>query len=90
MQNCFIESFKGKFREECLNENWFTSLEDAKRIIEAWRQDYNQVRPHSSLNNQTPEAFAEKSRDPLGGQGGIKRLANTQIQRKPKPSVLSF
>ena len=56
MQNCFIESFKGKFREECLNENWFTSLEDAKRIIEAWRQDYNQVRPHSSLGDLTLRA----------------------------------
>jgi putative transposase len=58
VQNCFIESFNGKFREECLNEHWFTSLEDARRIIEAWRVDYNRARPHSSLGNLTPEEFA--------------------------------
>ena len=57
-QNCFVESFNGKFRDECLNENWFTSTEDAKGKIEAWRLDYNRERPHSSLGNQTPEEFA--------------------------------
>jgi putative transposase len=45
MQNAFVESFNGKFRDECLNEHWFVSLEDARRKIEAWRQDYNEVRP---------------------------------------------
>ena len=57
-QNCFVESFNGKFREECLNEHWFTSLEDAKRTIERWRRDYNETRPHSALGNLTPRAFA--------------------------------
>jgi len=46
VQNAFIESFNGKFRDECLNQNWHTSLEDARRTIEAWRVDYNTVRPH--------------------------------------------
>ena len=56
--NPYIESFNGKFRDECLNENWFTTLDDARTTIETWRRDYNQVRPHSSLNNMTPEEFA--------------------------------
>ena len=57
-QNAYIESFNGKFRDECLGENWFVSLDEARRIIEAWREDYNQVRPHSSLNDLAPEVFA--------------------------------
>lgn len=47
--NAFIESFNGSLRDECLNANWFMSLEDAKEKIEAWRHDYNEYRPHSSL-----------------------------------------
>ena len=58
VQNAFIESFNGKFRDECLNRSWYTSLEDAQQIIEAWRTDYNTVRPHSSLGYQTPEEYA--------------------------------
>lgn len=52
--NAFIESFNGRLRQECLNQNWFTSLADAKQSIEAWRRDYNQLRPHSALKHQTP------------------------------------
>ncbi len=59
-QNAFIESFNGKFRDECLNENDFSNLAEARRITEAWRQDYNRFRPHSSLGNQTPEEFVTK------------------------------
>ena len=58
VQNAFIESFNGKFRDECLNQSWHTSLQDARRIIEAWRTDYNTVRPHSSLGYLTPEEYA--------------------------------
>jgi putative transposase len=58
MQNGYIESFNGKFRDECLNEHWFTDLQDARDKIEAWRVDYNRVRPHSSLGNLTPKEFA--------------------------------
>ncbi len=58
MQNGYIESFNGKFRDECLNENWFISLSDARQIIEQWRQHYNQERPHSALGYRTPEEFA--------------------------------
>lgn len=58
VQNAFIESFNGKFRDECLNQSWHTSLEDARQIIEAWQKDYNTVRPHSSLGYRTPEEYA--------------------------------
>jgi putative transposase len=61
-QNGFIESFNGKLRDECLNEHMFSSLAEARRIIEAWRIDYNTVRPHSSLGYLTPEEFAAKWR----------------------------
>jgi putative transposase len=56
-QNAFAEAFNSILREQCLNQNWFLSLEDAERIIEEWRRDYNQVRPHGSLGGQTPEEF---------------------------------
>jgi putative transposase len=55
--NAFIEAFNGRLREECLNENWFLSLEDAKETIENWRRMYNETRPHGALNNLSPEEF---------------------------------
>jgi len=58
VENGFIESFNGRLRDECLNANWFTGLSDARRKIETWRQDYNQDRPHSSLNYLPPAEFA--------------------------------
>lgn len=58
-QNCFIESFNGRLREECLNANWFLTLADARRKIESWRRDYNEARPHSSLGYLTPQQFAQ-------------------------------
>ena len=64
IQNAFVESFNGSFRDECLNQHWFTTLNDARRTIEAWREDYNQVRPHSALDNLTPTEFVE-SLNPL-------------------------
>ena len=57
VQNAFIESFNARLRDECLNEHWFLSLADARRIVEAWRMDYNGNRPHSSLGNLTPEEY---------------------------------
>lgn len=58
VQNAFIESFNGTFREECLNQNWFVSLADAQQTIEAWRIDYETERPHSKLRDLTPREFA--------------------------------
>lgn len=59
-ENGHIESFKGRLRDECLNVNQFISLEDARLKIEAWRHDYDQYRPHSSLRNLTPYEFAHQ------------------------------
>ena len=60
IQNAYIESFNARLRDECLNQHWFTSLEEARAVIEGWREDYNQKRPHSSLDNQTPEEFSRR------------------------------
>ena len=59
VQNAFVESFNGKFRDECLSEHWFLSLADARQAIEAWRREYNTERPHRSLGRRTPSEFAE-------------------------------
>ena len=57
-QNAYIESFNGKFRDECLNEHWFESLAQARSEIARWRVDYNEVRPHSSCGRIPPARFA--------------------------------
>jgi len=59
MQNGYVESFNGRFRDECLNANWFLNIADAKQKIEGWRMEYNGERPHSSLAYRTPNEFAE-------------------------------
>lgn len=60
-QNAFIESFNGKFRDYCLNQNWFTSLDDARSTIGHWRTHYNHVRPHRSLGKKPPAVFASQA-----------------------------
>jgi putative transposase len=62
MQNGYIESFNGKFRDEYLNEHWFTSLAQARQVIAGWRRDYNEVRPHSSCGRIPPASFAANHR----------------------------
>ncbi len=59
IENAFAESFNGRMRDECLNTNWFLNMKQARDVIDSWRRDYNEVRPHSSLNNQTPEEYAK-------------------------------
>jgi len=68
VDNCYIESFNGRLRDECLNEHWFISMQHARSTIEAWRIEYNTERPHSSLDDQTPEEFkhAHASENGLG------------------------
>jgi putative transposase len=61
-ENAYIESFNGKFRDECLNEHWFINLAHARNVIEAWRNEYNTERPHSSLGNRTPQEFADSKK----------------------------
>jgi putative transposase len=62
LQNGYIDSFKGKFQDECLNEQWFLSLPQARQCIADWRLDYNEVRPHSSLGRLPRAQFAEQQR----------------------------
>jgi putative transposase len=72
-QNAYVESFNSKLREECLRVSWFQNLFEARRIIANWRNDYNQRRPHSSLNYMTPSEFAAKaSREKDAGQACLK------------------
>jgi putative transposase len=66
MQNGYIESFNGKFRDEHLNEGWFQTLHQARQAVAIWRRDYNEVRPHSSLGRIPPARFAELHRQRAG------------------------
>ncbi len=59
-QNAYCESFNARFRDECLNTQWFSTLAEAKDNIEAWRKEFNEQRPHSSLNYKTPKQFIDK------------------------------
>ncbi len=83
VQNAFIESFNGKFRDDCLNQNWFGSLDEARRIIEAWRVDYNTVRPHSSLGYRTPAEFAAE----IGGEQGCGKAAPGKTKNRFPPPL---
>jgi putative transposase len=60
-QNAFVESFNGKFRDYCLNLHWFASLDDARSTISDWRNHYNLVRPHRSLQHKPPAVFASEA-----------------------------
>jgi putative transposase len=62
MDNAFIESFNASVRKELLNTSWFDTLESARRAARSWRGEYNEVRPHRSLSNKTPKAFAESAK----------------------------
>jgi putative transposase len=61
VENAYAESFIGRLRDECLNESWFSSVRGARDIIEIWRRDYNEVRPHSALDNLSPREFMENT-----------------------------
>jgi putative transposase len=61
IENAYVESFNGRLRDECLNENWFLSLKHARSVIEEWRKDYNEARPHGSLEGLTPQEYLENN-----------------------------
>jgi putative transposase len=69
MQNGYIESFNGKFRDEHLNESWFETLQQARNAASIWKQDYNQVRPHSSVGRIPPAEFANLYRQRAANEG---------------------
>jgi len=83
IENAFVESFNGKFRDECLNEHWFLSIAEAQQRIEQWRVDYNTVRPHSALGDQTPAQFATAT-------AGARRLPPARAQQDVNPEDLSL
>ena len=83
--NPFIESFNGSFRDECLNTNWFLSLEDAEEKIEAWREEYNNFRPHSSLNGLTPAEIVQKHK-----QNGVDMQNNLSLPAAPDDDQIFF
>lgn len=89
-QNGYIESFNGKLRDECLNENEFINLQHARELIETFRDDYNQLRPHSSLGDLTPAEFAAKiARAPMGApvDQNNPSLAVVNLTPKPNPTL---
>ena len=103
MQNGYIESFNGKFRDECLNEHVFVNLNNAHELIETWRQDYNANRPHSSLENRSPEEFATSiNRNPrttitnhelvlrLGEGHNHPKILSSSYLAKPKKEYIVF
>jgi putative transposase len=69
--NAHIETFNGSLRDECLNLHWFETIADAKRIIEAWRREYNESRPHMALGNRTPQEYALRISPSLVAKGSV-------------------
>ena len=81
VENGFVESFNGRLRDECLNVEWFTSLEEARRKLAAWRSHYNQQRPHSSLRDHTPASVAAQYRS--SKERGFALLAEDRALDRP-------
>jgi putative transposase len=77
-QNGRVESFHGRFREECLNVSWFQNLFDAKRKIAEWRREYNQERPHSSLEYLTPNEYAARNAKASYGKDACQKTASLE------------
>lgn len=87
VENAYVESFNGRFRDECLNEHWFLTMAHARRIIEAWRIEYNTERPHSSLGDLTPEQFAKNGSallPPFGRETALLVKTLTKTEEKVK------
>ena len=84
-QNAFVESFNGRLRDECLNEHVFTTLSDARRIVEAWRIDYNTVRPHGRLGRLPPALFGATRRRPEEQRDGTLRSTGGFAPRPVAP-----
>jgi putative transposase len=83
IENAYVESFNGKVRDECLNEHWFQRIAEAQRMIEAWRHDYNTVRPHCALGQRTPTQFARDTE-------GARRLSPARPVADPIAEDLSL
>ena len=84
-QNGFVESFNGRFRDECLNEEVFSSLAEARFVIERWRHDYNEVRPHSAHGGLTPEAAARAH-----AAGRLRDFGDSAARPLPSATNISY
>lgn len=84
-QNAYVESFNGKLRDECLNEHEFLNLQNARAQIETFRDEYNFIRPHQSLDDLTPAEFAARSASPHGGSLSVDHpsLATSSVHFQP-------
>ena len=96
-ENPFIESFNGSLRDECLNMELFVSLSEAREVVENWRRDYNDLRPHSSLGYKTPSEFAKTWRDENGSEdfaraaSPLRPTASANLQRQTeRAEILSL
>jgi putative transposase len=87
VQNAFVEAFNGRLRDECLNEHWFESLADARRIIGAWRIDYNTVRPHGRLGNLPPAIYAMLSAAAMQRGGALRSTGGSAPRPVAPPSL---
>src|SRR3984893_4408818 len=88
VQNAFIESFNGRLRDEFLNETLFTSLAQARHELASWREDYNTIRPHSSLSQMTPAAYAELSAPWMRRAGALEQSGGSAPQPVAPPSPM--
>lgn len=68
IQNAVMESYNGRMRDELLNQHWWRSIAEAREAVDAYRQDFNEVRPHSALDNKTPSEFARRYAETLNSQ----------------------
>src|SRR5215471_13883427 len=87
-QNAFIESFNGRLRDELLNETLFSSLAHAREVLSLWQDDYNTVRPHSSLGNFTPAAYADRSAPATQRDGTLRYAGGSAPRPVASPSQL--
>jgi putative transposase len=85
-QNAFAESFIGRLRDECLNETLFTSLAHARAVLAAWQRDYNEVRPHGSVGNLTPAAYATLSAPAMQRDGTLRAIGGSAPRPVAPPS----
>ncbi|MEM6459416.1 MAG: transposase [Planctomycetota bacterium] len=85
-ENAYVESFNGKLRDELLNRELFLGLDEARYVLDAWRLDYTHRRPHSSLNWQTPAAYAASIEDdPVAGVFPAASPADPPVGPTPRP-----
>ena len=90
VDNCYIESFNGRFRDECLNEHWFITMAHARSTIEAWRIEYNTERTHSSLNDLTPEEFRDAHASAQKHFGSVSVKAKNPVSLTPDSTSIPY